>query len=161
MTAPFTQAASGLESTSTDTHPPHTAVNFDYVVNTGFNGGTSTLADFDFKMIIAQTQGTTTQTAVFDFNAATHHWSLEGNPAVGFGGADDFRLDRAPPEQDTPSGTVVSQVAENSENFKFIQDAFGETTAQMAALHTQYDITLQALDHGHILGSAHSVLLLV
>src|SRR3954451_10375374 len=111
MTAPFTQAASGLESTSTDTHPPHTAVNFDYVVNTGFDGGTSTLADFDFKMIIAQTQGSTTKTAVFDLDAATHHWSLEGNPAVGFAGPDDFALGT------TPSATVVSQVAENSENF--------------------------------------------
>jgi hypothetical protein len=148
-------APSGFESTSTDTSPPHTAVNFDYVVNTGLNGSTSTLADFDFKMIIAQTQGAVTQTVTFDLDPATHFWVAEGSTPAGFG-ADDFHSGTA------PSATTVSQVAENSENFKFIQNAFGETTAQMSATNTKYDITLEALDHAHnILGSAHSVLLLV
>src|SRR3954471_13572025 len=44
----------------------HTLVNFDYVVNTGFNSSTETLADFNFKMIVAQTQGGITKTATFD-----------------------------------------------------------------------------------------------
>jgi hypothetical protein len=133
----------------------HTLVNFDYVVNTGFNGGTSALADSQFKMVIEQTQGTTTKTAAFDFDAGTHAWFLEGNPAVHFGG-DDFRTGTS------PSATVVSQVAENSENFAFINNAFGETVSQMAQLGTQYSITLEALnDHAQIVGSAHNVLLLV
>jgi hypothetical protein len=132
----------------------HSLVNFDYVVNTGFNGGTETLADFDFKMVIAQTQGATTQTAVFDLDALTHVWTMEGNPAVHFGG-DDFRAGT------TPSAAVVTEVAENSENFAFIQGAFpGETLSQMTSTGTQYSFTLEALDHGQILGSAHSVLLL-
>jgi hypothetical protein len=132
----------------------HTLVNFDYVVNTGLNGSSSTLADFDFKMVVEQTQGATTKTAVFDFDAGTHSWVLEGNPTVGYGGADDFRAGT------TPSATVVSQVAENSENFSFIKNAFGETTSQMSLAGTQYSMTLEALDNGHILGSVHNVLLL-
>jgi len=141
-------ANSGLENAT------HTLVNFDYVVNTGFNGGTDTLANFQFKMIIDQTQGATTKTAVFDFDAGTHAWVLEGNPLAGFGG-DDFRAGT------TPSSTVVSQVAENSENFAFIQNAFSETTAQMAAAGTKYSITLEAIDHAQIVGVAHNVLQLV
>jgi hypothetical protein len=142
-------AAAGLQDAT------HTLDNFDYVVNTGLNGSTSTLANFDFKMIVEQTQGTTTKTATFDLDAATHLWHLEGNPAVGFGG-DDFRAGT------TPSATTVSQVAENSENLSFIKAAFGETTAQMASAGTQYDFTLEAVDHtGHVDGAAHSVLLLV
>jgi RTX calcium-binding nonapeptide repeat (4 copies) len=150
-TVHYTAAAGTQDAT-------HTLDNFDYVVNTGLNGSTSTLANFDFKMVIAQTQGTTTKTATFDFDAATHVWTLDGHaPAPGFSfGGDDFRAGT------TPSPTVVGQVAENSENFAFVQAAFGETTAQMASSGTQYDITLEALDHtGHVDGAAHSVLLLV
>ena len=136
-------------------HPTHSLVNFDFVVNTGFDGGTETLADFDFKMIVEQKQGSTTKTAVFDLDAATHAWLLEGNPLVGFGG-DDFHSGT------TPSPTIVSQVSENSANFAFIQGAFpGETLSQMTSAGTQYSITLEALDNGHIIGSAHNVLLLV
>jgi hypothetical protein len=126
-------------------------------VNTGFDGGTSTLADFDFKMVIEQTQSAVTKTATFDFDAANHVWTLEGHaPAPGFVfGGDDFRAGT------TPSATIVSQVAENSENFAFVQNAFGETTAQMAAAGTEYNITLEAIDHGHIVGTAHSDLLLI
>jgi hypothetical protein len=142
-------------ATSGNQDATHSLVNFDYVVNTGFHGGTETLADFDFKMVIEQTQGTTTKTAVFDFNAATHVWTMEGNPAAHFGG-DDFRAGT------TPSATVMSQVSENSENFAFIQGAFpGETLTQMTSAGTQYSITLEAIDNGHIIGSAHNVLLLV
>src|SRR3954471_1827328 len=60
------------QATSGNQDATHSLVNFDFVVNTGFDGGTETLADFAFKMVIEQTQGTTTKTAVFDFNAATH-----------------------------------------------------------------------------------------
>jgi hypothetical protein len=133
----------------------HSLVNFDYVVNTGLDGNTDTLASFDFKMIVEQTQGSTTKTAVFDLNPANHVWTLEGNPAVGFGG-DDFRTGT------TPDLMTVSQVSENSENFAFIQGAFpGQTLSQMTSAGTEYSITLEAIDHGHIIGSSHDVLLLV
>ena len=143
------------QATSGNQDATHSLVNFDFVVNTGFDGGTETLADFDFKMIVEQKQGSTTKTAVFDLDAATHAWLLEGNPLVGFGG-DDFHSGT------TPSPTIVSQVSENSANFAFIQGAFpGETLSQMTSAGTQYSITLEALDNGHIIGSAHNVLLLV
>ena len=142
------------QATSGNQDATHSLVNFDYVVNTGLDGSTETLAGFDFKMIVEQKQGSTTKTAVFDLDAATHAWILEGNPLVGFGG-DDFRAGT------TPSATIMSQVSENSENFDFIEGAFGETLSQMTSAGTQYSITLEALDNGHIIGSAHNVLLLV
>ena len=40
-----------LHATSGNEDATHSLVNFDFVVNTGFNGGTDTLADSDFKMV--------------------------------------------------------------------------------------------------------------
>jgi hypothetical protein len=124
------------------------AWNFNYVVDTGLNGSAHTLSDFDFKLVITQ-NGTNTHT--FDLDAATHIWTDEANPLVGFGG-DDFNH--------PASATVQSQVAENSVNLAFVQGAFGPLATSTAA-GTTYDITLEALDHqNHLIAAVHDVVLL-
>jgi Ca2+-binding RTX toxin-like protein len=128
--------------------------NFDYFVNTGLDGSAQTLSDNDFQMIITQTQGSSVHAAVFDLNASTHTWILEGPTPGGFGG-DDFRSGTS------PSPTVVSQVSENSENLAFINAAAGfGTIASATTAGTQYDFQLVASHQGQILGSTHDVLTL-
>jgi hypothetical protein len=126
-------------------------------VNTGLDGSTRTLSDFDFQMTVTQTQGSQVHTAVFDLDAATHHWILGGPNPGGFGGiaGDDFRSGT------NPSATVVSQVSENSENLAFINAAAGfGPIASATTAGTQYDFQLVASLHGQILGSTHDVLTL-
>jgi len=123
------------------------AWSFDFAVDTGVNGSTRTLTDFDFKIVITQ-NGTNTHT--FDLNPATHVWVDEANPAVGFGG-DDFNH--------PASATVQSQVAENSVNLGFLTDAFGPLSTSTAA-GTTYDIKLEAFQHTHLVGMVHDAILM-
>jgi len=134
----------------TQTNANRSAWNFNYVVDTGLNGSTKTLSDFDFKLVVTQ-NGSNTHT--FDLNAATHTWVDEVNPPLtGFGG-DDFNH--------PASATVQSQVAENSVNLAFLANAFGPL-ATSTATGTTYDITLEAPDHTthNVLASVHDAVIL-
>ena len=74
---------------------------------------------------------------------------------MGFGG-DDFHSGT------TPSPTIVSQVSETARTSPSSRGrSRAETLSQMTSAGTQYSITLEALDNGHMIGSAHNVLLLV
>jgi hypothetical protein len=118
------------------------AWNFDYIVDTGLNGATTSLQDFTFKIVVTQNG---TNTHIFDLNPTTHVWVDESNPTIGFGG-DDF--------DHTASATTQAHVAENSVNLAFLASAFGPLATSTAA-GTTYDIQLQAFQGPHMVGHVH------
>jgi hypothetical protein len=128
-------------------NPARAAWNFDYVVDTGLNGSTSSLQDFTFKIVVTQNG---TNTHIFDLNPTTHVWTDESNPAIGFGG-DDFNH--------PASAAVQSHVAENSVNLAFLAAAFGPLATSTAA-GTTYDIQLEAFQGPHMVGHVHDTVLL-
>jgi hypothetical protein len=83
-------------------------------------------------------------------------WTLRiAAHTAGFGG-DDFLPSAATAGASPPA----SQVAENSVNLGFLMNAFGPLATSTIA-GTQYDIVLQATDHGHALGAVHDGIILV
>jgi len=132
---------------------------FDYVVDTGVNGSSHTLADFNFKIVFTEAAGDHAgASGTFTLDPATHLWTNAAN-ATFFGG-DDFHS--------PASADVVSKVSENSQNLAFapFTSLFG-TLDHSAAAGTVYDIQLEAFSnatHGHpstLLGSVHDIVTLV
>jgi hypothetical protein len=119
--------------------------NFDYVVVTGLNGATTSLADFTFKIEITQNG---TNTHIFDLNPTTHIWVDEAHPLIGFGG-DDFH-----PHEADANASTVAHVSENSQNLRFLTNAFGPLSTS-TALGTTYDIQLEAFQGVHLVGVVH------
>jgi hypothetical protein len=123
--------------------PNRAAWNFDFSVNTGIDGSTKTLDDFDFRILITSGDG---EQGVFDLQhlgAGNTPWL--NTPATG-GFADE---DGSNP-----------QLSQNSVNlgFGFLQAIFG---ADVYNAGETYDITLQAFDdHGKIITQVHDVLIL-
>lgn len=123
-------------------NPARAAWNFDFSVNTGLDGSTKTLNDFDFRIIIKSGDG---ETGTFDLQhvaAGNTPW-LNAAHTAGFADEDGSN----------------PQLSQNSVNlgFAFMQAIFGADA--MNAGET-YDITLQAFDHGKIVAQVHDVLLL-
>ncbi len=124
-------------------NPNRAAWNFDFSVNTGLDGSTNTLDDFDFKIVITSGDG---EQGVFDLRhvgAGNTPWGNATNTA-GFGDEDGSN----------------PQLSQNSVNigFAFLTAIFGADA--MNAGET-YDIKLQAFDHGKIIAQVHDTLLLV
>jgi hypothetical protein len=125
-------------------NPNRAAWNFDFSVNTGLDGSTKTLDNFNFRIIITSGDG---EQGVFDLQhlgAGNTPWL--NSPATG-GFADE---DGSNP-----------QLSQNSVNFgfNFLKAIFG--TDALDAGQT-YDIKLQAFDdHGKIITQVHDVLALV
>ena len=90
----------------------------------------------------------------------THFWWNAAHTA-GFGG-DDFAPSFGDPSDNVPPylpPDEASQMATNSVNLGFLTSSFGPLATSTLA-GTQYDITLQVLDHGQVFGSVHDHLLL-
>jgi hypothetical protein len=122
-------------------NPNRAAWNFDFSVNTGLDGSTKTLDDFDFRIIIKSGDG---EQGVFDLQHLGPGNTPWGTPAGGFADEDGSN----------------PQLSQNSVNlgFGFMTAIFGADA--MNAGET-YDITLQAFDdHGKIITQVHDVLLL-
>jgi hypothetical protein len=118
--------ANGVSSAN----PARAAWNFDFSVNTGLDGSTNTLDDFDFRIIIKSGDG---EVGVFDLNHLAPGNTPWGAPGAGFSDED---------------GTNP-QLSQNSVNlgFAFFASIFG---ADRLDAGETYDITLQAFDHGKI-----------
>lgn len=126
----------------TTANPSRAAWNFDFSVNTGLDGSTKTLADFDFRIIVTSGDG---EQGVFDLQhqgPGDTPW-LNASHTAGFADED---------------GTNP-QLSQNSVNlgFGFMTAIFGADA--MDAGET-YDIVLQAFDHGKIVAQVHDVLVL-
>ena len=124
-------------------NPARAAWNFDFSVNTGIDGSTSTLDDFDFRIIIASGDG---EKGVFDLqHLAPGNTPWVNNPATGSFADEDGSN---------------PQLSQNSVNlgFAFFAGIFG--TDRLDAGET-YDITLQAFDHGKIVAQVQDHLVLV
>lgn len=123
-------------------NPARAAWNFDFSVNTGLDGSTKTLADFDFRIIVTSGDG---EKGVFDLQ----HLAAGNTPWVDtvHGGA------FADEDGSNP------QLSQNSVNlgFGFMTAIFGADA--MNAGET-YDIVLQAFDHGKIVAQVHDALIL-
>jgi hypothetical protein len=124
-------------------NPNRAAWNFDFSVNTGLNGSTKTLDNFDFRIIISSGDG---ERGVFDLA----HLGPGNTPWV----------------NDPPTGSFADedgsnpQLSQNSVNlgFNFLKAIFG--TDVLDAGET-YDILLQAFDDkGKIVAQVHDALLL-
>jgi hypothetical protein len=121
-------------------NPNRAAWSFDFSVNTGLDGSTRTLDNFDFRIIIASGDG---EKGVFDLQHLGPGNTPWGTPAGGFGDED---------------GTNP-QLSQNSVNlgFNFLKAIFGADTLDAGET---YDITLQAFNHGQIVAQVHDVILL-
>jgi hypothetical protein len=122
-------------------NPARAAWNFDFSVNTGLDGSTKTLDNFDFRITITSGDG---EKGVFDLNHLGPGNTPWGPPAGGFADEDGSN----------------PQLSQNSVNlgFNFLKAIFG--TDALDAGET-YDITLQAFDHGKIVAQVHDALVLV
>jgi hemolysin type calcium-binding protein len=136
-------------------NPARAEWNVDYVVDTGINGSSGKLSDFDFEAVIKQTlPSNATHTETFILDPTTHIWSNASHTS-GFAGDDNV------------PAAIANQVAENSVNLGFatLQAVFGPLATSTAA-GTQYDIQLEAFDTGHghhaqqLIGSVHDVITL-
>jgi hypothetical protein len=109
-------------------------------VNTGLDGSTKTLDNFDFRIIVTSGDG---EQGVFDMQHLGPGNTPWGTLSGGFADED---------------GTNP-QLSQNSVNigFGFMQAIFGPDS--MNAGET-YDIKLQAFDHGKIVAEVHDMLLL-
>jgi hypothetical protein len=125
----------------TSAAPNRAAWNFDFSVNTGLDGSTKTLDNFDFRITITSGDG---EKGVFDLNHLGPGNTPWGAPRAGFGDED---------------GTNP-QLSQNSVNlgFNLLKAIFG--TDALDAGET-YDITLQAFDHGKIVAQVHDAIVLV
>ena len=130
---------------SGDQAPNRAKWNFDFSVNTGIEGSTNTLDDFDFRIVIESGDG---ERGVFNLQhvapGVTPWLSSNGN------GASTTRM-----AQD--QGTSLAdrlRFLTNSVNlgFAFMQAIFG-TDYNDAGEH--YDIYLQAFDHNRLIGAVH------
>lgn len=119
-------------------NPNRGAWNFDFSVNTGLNGNTQTLADYNFRIVITDDDG---DTGVFDMQHVAPGITPWTNTPLTGGFADDDGLN--------------PQLSQNSVNFgfAFMQNIFG-TTDWDAAGQT-YDIQLQAFDGVQLIGVVH------
>jgi hypothetical protein len=122
--------------------PNRAAWNFDFSVNTGLDGSTKTLDEFDFRIVVTSGDG---EQAIFDLQhlgAGNTPW-LNATNTGGFADEDGSN----------------PQLSQNSVNlgFGFMTATFGADA--MDAGET-YDIVLQAFDHGKIVAQVHDVLLL-
>jgi hypothetical protein len=124
-------------------NPARAAWNFDFSVNTGLNGSTNTLDNFDFRIIITSGDG---EQGVFDLA----HLGPGNTPWV----------------NEPPTGSFADedgsnpQLSQNSVNlgFAFMQAIFG---ADALNAGETYDIVLQAFnDKGKIVAQVHDALLL-
>ena len=119
------------------------AWNFDFSVNTGLDGSTQTLDDFDFRIIVESGDG---EQGTFDLQHLGPGNTPWSDAAATGGFADE---DGSNP-----------QLSQNSVNlgFTFMKEIFG--TDALDAGET-YDITLQAFDHGKIVAQVDDHILLV
>jgi hypothetical protein len=122
-------------------NPARAAWNFDFSVNTGLNGSSDTLDDFDFRIIITSGDG---EKGVFDLQHLGPGNTPWGTLSGGFADEDGSN----------------PQLSQNSVNlgFNFFQPIFG--TDRLDAGET-YDITLQAFDHGKLVAQVEDSLVLV
>jgi len=123
-------------------NPNRAAWNFDFSVNTGLNGSTHTLDDFDFRITITSGDG---EKGVFDLQHLGPGNTPWGTPAGGFADEDGSN----------------PQLSQNSVNlgFNFLKAIFG---ADALDAGETYDITLQAFDHHHqIVAQVHDAIVLV
>jgi len=128
-------------------NPARAAWNFDFSVNTGLDGSTKTLDNFDFRIIVTSGDG---ETGTFDLNHLGPGNTPWGTLAGGFADEDGSN----------------PQLSQNSVNlgFNFMTAIFGPDALNAGE---QYDITLQAFDHtngngnGNIVAQVHDHLILV
>lgn len=125
------------------------AWSFDFSVNTGLDGSTKTLDNFDFRIRIADDDG---NVQAFDLQHVASGFTPWVNVTTGAGATlGSFGSGN----EDGPD----PQLSQDSVNmgFTFLQAAFGPD-AMSAGEH--YDILLQAFDHGKIVAQVHDVLVL-
>jgi hypothetical protein len=137
------QAGKAPSDTPTNPNDVRLAWNFDFSVNTGLDGSTKTLDNFDFRITIKSGDG---EQAVFDLQ----HLGPGNTPWLNSTHTGIFAdEDGANP-----------QLSQNSVNlgFTFLSSVFG---ADVANAGETYDITLQAFDHGKIVAQVHDALILV
>jgi hypothetical protein len=143
-----TQVADPAHNVSSDA-PNRAAWNFDFSVNTGIDGSTNTLDDFDFRIILSDDDGNVQKFDLQHVASGNTPWVNDTTGAgATLGGFDDE--DGSNP-----------QLSQNSVNlgFGFLQAAFGDD-ALAAGEH--YALTLQAFDdHGKIVGQVQDDILLV
>jgi hypothetical protein len=123
-------------------NPARAAWNFDFSVNTGLDGSTNTLDNFDFRIIISSGDG---EQGVFDLNHLGPGNTPWGTLAGGFADED---------------GTNP-QLSQNSVNlgFNFFAPIFG---ADRLNTGETYDVVLQAFDdNGKIIAQVHDAFVLV
>jgi hypothetical protein len=129
--------------------PNRAAWNFDFSVNTGLDGSTKTLDNYDFRIIVASGDG---ETGTFDLQ----HLGPGNTPWLNAAHTSGF----ADEDGSNP------QLSQNSVNlgFNFMTAIFG---ADALNAGETYDITLQAFDHtngngnGNIVAQVHDHLILV
>ena len=116
--------------------------NFDFSVNTGIEGSTDTLDDFDFRIVIESGDG---ERGVFNLQ----HVSPGVTPWTDGNGGQINDDDGFGPGN-LPGGSA--QISQNSVNlgFTFMQNIFG---ADYNAAGERYEIELQAFDHYQLVGS--------
>ena len=117
-------------------HAGRAAWNFDFSVNTGVDGSSKTLADYDFRIVIESGDG---ERAVFNLkNVAPGVTPWLNSSNQGFSDDDG----------------VNAQLSQNSVNlgFAFLQAIFGSDYND-AGEH--YDIYLQAFNDTHLIGEVH------
>jgi hypothetical protein len=119
---------------------PRTSWNFDFSVNTGIEGSTKTLDDFDFRIVVTSGDG---EKGVFNLR----HDAPGVTPWVGeFGQIND---DDGVGPGNLPGGSP--QISQNSVNlgFGFMQAVFGTDYADAGE---SYHIELQAFDGLRLIG---------
>lgn len=124
-------------------NPTRAAWNFDFSVNTGVNGDTETLADYNFIISIASGDG---ETATFDMA----HLGPGNTPWIGSDGGAFADEDGADP-----------QLSQNSVNlgFGFFADYFGADALDAGETYT---VTLQGFaSNGQIIAQVTDILTLV
>jgi len=133
------QVPAGLEPGTTN----RAAWNFDFSVNTGLDGSTKTLDNFDFRIIVTSGDG---ETGTFDLNHLGPGNTPWGTLAGGFADEDGSN----------------PQLSQNSVNlgFGFMTAIFG---ADALNAGETYDVTLQAFNsgNGNIVAQVHDHLLVV
>jgi hypothetical protein len=137
--------AHGVSSANT----ARAAWNFDFSVNTGLDGSTKTLDNFDFRIRIADDDG---NVQVFDLQHVSPGVTPWVNVTTGAGAT----LGALSGDNEDGLNPQLSQDSVNM-GFGFLQAAFGPD-ALSAGEH--YDILLQAFDHGKIVAQVHDVLVL-
>ena len=125
------------------------AWSFDFSVNTGIEGSSNTLDDFDFRIVIESGDG---ERGVFNLQ----HVAPGVTPWASANGTGGFA------DEDGPGGNTAGgspQISQNSVNlgFGFMQAIFGSDFADAGET---YDIQLQAFDGMKMIGLVHDTLVL-